>query len=378
MKQSGGWTLSWQGTGIPDSEFPGATTIGKALADASGDNAMISKDGNYTDKPDVAVVVFGEDPYAEFQGDVPDLIFRDKADNLALLRKYRADGIKTVAVFLSGRPMWVNMHLNVSDAFVAAWLPGSEGGGVADVLFGKVDFKGKLPFSWPKLATQNVLNVGDKNYDPLFAYGYGLSYKNPGRLGRLSEEMGLGVSFDLPAGTMFESGKTGKNLDFYTIENGALLKLKNGIGTNGDSVRSFAVDRNQQEDSRRFVWSEGGVAAVAIAANVPVDLSRETNGAIAIEIDFRVDALGDGAVKLIALAEGLQLIGTGLDVTTQLRSAQGKGWQTLSVPLSCFAKAGMDMSKVKIPLSVNTSANLDLSISRIALGTSNVGMVSCP
>jgi beta-glucosidase len=137
VKQSGGWTLSWQGTGLPDSEFPGATTIGNALVDASGGNATISKDGNYSQKPDVAVVVFGEDPYAEFQGDVPDLIFRDKADNLALLKKYRADGIKTVAVFLSGRPLWVNSHINASDAFVAAWLPGSEGGGVADVLFGK-------------------------------------------------------------------------------------------------------------------------------------------------------------------------------------------------------------------------------------------------
>ncbi|MGH8335837.1 MAG: glycoside hydrolase family 3 protein, partial [Gammaproteobacteria bacterium] len=117
MKQSGGWTLSWQGTGLPDSEFPGAITIGKALADANGGRSTISTDGSYAEKPDVAVVIFGEDPYAEFQGDVSDLMFRDKADNLALLKKYQADGIKTVAVFLSGRPLWVNGHINASDAF---------------------------------------------------------------------------------------------------------------------------------------------------------------------------------------------------------------------------------------------------------------------
>lgn len=378
MKQSGGWTLSWQGTGLPDSEFPGATTIGKALMDAGGADAVITKDGNYTRKPDVAVVVFGEDPYAEFQGDVPDLIFRDRSDNLALLKKYKADGIKTVAVFLSGRPMWVNSHLNASDAFVAAWLPGSEGGGVADVLFGKADFKGTLPFSWPKLATQYVLNVGDANYDPLFAYGYGLSYQRPGKVGLLSEESGLPPGSDLPVGTWFERGKTGQSLDFYNATGSSLERLQNGIGSNNDLLRAFAVDRNRQEDSRRFLWLGGGNATVALAGTAPLDLSREANGAVAVEIDYRVDALGQGPVKLIAFNEGLKPAGTGLDVTAQFAAARGKGWQTMSVPLSCLAKSGLDIAKAQVPLAITTSVNFDLSISRIALGTSNAGLVACP
>lgn len=377
-KQSGGWTLSWQGTGLPDSEFPGATTIGKALVDASGGNAVITKDGNYTQKPDVVVVVFGEEPYAEFQGDVPDLIFRDKSDNLALLKKYRSEGIKTVAVFLSGRPMWVNSHINASDAFVAAWLPGSEGGGVADVLFGKADFKGTLPFSWPKLATQYVLNVGDKNYDPLFAYGYGLSYKKSATVGILSEVSGLAPGSELPVGTWFERGKTAQSLDFYMALDGTLEKLRNGVGTNGDRLRAFAVDRNRQEDSRRFLWLGGGNATVALAGTAPLNLSRETNGAVAVEIDYRVDAIGDGAIKLIGFNEGLKPAGTGLDITSQFKAAHGKGWQTMSVPLSCFAKAGLDMTKAQVPLSISTSVTLDLSISRVALGTSTTGMVPCP
>jgi beta-glucosidase len=379
MKQSGGWTLSWQGTNLPDSEFPGATTIGKALLDASGGKAVVSKDGQYADKPDVAVVVFGEDPYAEFQGDVPDLIFRDKSDNLALLKKYKAEGIKTVAVFLSGRPLWVNNHINAADAFVAAWLPGSEGGGVADVLFGKADFKGKLPFSWPKLATQYVLNIGDKGYDPLFAYGYGLSYARTTKVGVLSDVSGLAPGADLPVGTWFERGKTASAYALYLSSAGTLVKAEAGAAaTENGWIKSMAVDRNRQEDSRRFLWSGAGNASVAVAGNGLVDLSRETNGAVAIEIDYRVDALGDGAVKMVPFNEGMKPAGTGLDITTQLRGAQGKGWQTLSVSLSCFAKAGLDMTKVQVPLSISTSAKLDLAISRIALGTSNAGMINCP
>ena len=117
---------------------------------------------------------------------------------LEMLRTLKAAGIPTVSVFLSGRPMWVNPELNASDAFVAAFLPGGEGGGIADVLFrdaaGKVrhDFHGKLSYSWPKRADQTPLNRGDADYDPLFAYGYGLTYADNGDLQQLSEERPAG------------------------------------------------------------------------------------------------------------------------------------------------------------------------------------------
>ena len=378
MKQSGGWTLSWQGTGLPDSEFPGATTIGKALVGASGGKATISTDGSYSVKPDVAVVVFGEDPYAEFQGDVPDLMFRDRSDNLELLKKYKIEGVKTVAVFLSGRPMWVNNHLNASDAFVAAWLPGSEGGGVADVLFGKNDFKGKLPFSWPKLATQYVLNVGDKGYDPLFAYGYGLTYAKPGKVAMLSENSGLAAGADLPVGTWFERGKTAPNLDFYSGVGSAAYRLKPGVGTSADSLRIFAVDRNRQEDSRRIVWTGNSEALLVLSANAPLDLSRETNGAVAIEVDYKVDAVGDGPVRLLAYGSELQPSDEGINIEAQLKTAKGNGWQTLSIPLSCFAKTGLDMGRLQSPAAIKSGSVLDVTVSRIALGTSAKGMVACP
>src|SRR5690606_21624181 len=123
-KQNGGWTLTWQGTGVTNAHFPNAQSIYAGIAQAvkaAGGTATLSVSGDYKTKPDVAIVVFGEDPYAEFQGDVDTLEYKpgDKSD-LALLKKLRAQNIPVVSVFLSGRPMWVNPELNASDAFVAA------------------------------------------------------------------------------------------------------------------------------------------------------------------------------------------------------------------------------------------------------------------
>ncbi len=175
-KQCGGWTISWQGTGNSRGDFPNGETIFEAISKtvlAAGGKAVLSVDGAYKGrKPDVAIVVFGENPYAEFQGDISTLEYQPgtKTD-LALLRKLRAAGIPVVSVFLSGRPLYVTPEINASNAFVAAWLPGSEGAGVADMLFAGADgkpahdFSGKLSFSWPKAPNQTSLNVGDTQYD---------------------------------------------------------------------------------------------------------------------------------------------------------------------------------------------------------------------
>jgi beta-glucosidase len=378
MKQSGGWTLTWQGTGLKREDFPGATTIGQALVTAAGaGNAVISADGSYAAKPDVAVVVFGEDPYAEFQGDIPDLRFRDKANNLELLRRYRAAGIRTVAIFLSGRPLWVNPYLNASDAFVAAWLPGSEGGGVAHVLFGKADFRGKLSFSWPRRADQFSLNIGGTGYDPLFAYGYGLSYAKPGTVGTLSEASGLTDASDQQAGTWFSGGKAAAGTELFLGAGGKSATIGTGsVATENGWVRSMAVDRNAQEDSRRFVWSGQGLASVSLRFPAPTDLLRETNGALAIELDLRVGAMNTRDAKLFVYSKSTP-DGFGIDITKALGSTMGKGWQTISIPLSCFAKAGADMSMVDLPFSLTSSGPLDLSVSRIALGSSADGIVTC-
>jgi beta-glucosidase len=170
--QCGGWTITWQGQGGATK----GTTILAALRNAAGRGTQVtfSKDGAGATGADVGVVVVGEPPYAEFKGDRQDLsLSKEDLDTIAAVKKA---GVPLVVVVLSGRPVIVNDALAQADALVAAWLPGSEGDGVADVLFGDYRPTGKLPFTWPRAMSQLPINVGDAAYDPLFPYGYGLTY----------------------------------------------------------------------------------------------------------------------------------------------------------------------------------------------------------
>jgi len=171
--QCGGWTISWQGeSGAPTT---GGTTILAALRAAAGaDRVTYARDGLGAAGADVAVVVVGETPYAEYKGDRDDLSL-SKDDRAALANAKKA-GVPVVLVVVSGRPLILGDAVDMADAVVAAWLPGTEGQGVADVLFGDYKPTGKLPFSWPRSMDQIPINVGDAKYDPLFAYGFGLTY----------------------------------------------------------------------------------------------------------------------------------------------------------------------------------------------------------
>jgi beta-glucosidase len=186
-KQAGGWSITWQNRGEnTNADFVGATSIYEGIRQvvtAGGGTATLSVDGSFADPPDVAIVVFGEEPYAEMQGDIETLSFSARfPEPVQLLQRLQATGIPVVSVFLSGRPLWVNPELDASTAFVAAWLPGSEGAGVADVLFraddGGIDydFTGTLSFSWPNEPLQSPLNRNDPEYAPRFPYGYGMTY----------------------------------------------------------------------------------------------------------------------------------------------------------------------------------------------------------
>jgi beta-glucosidase len=194
-KQSGGWTIDWQGT-EPNQDFPHAESVYAGIrraVSAAGGIAVLSPNGDFHTRPDVAVVVFGENPYAEGAGDVATLEYSpaDKRD-LALLRRLHAADVPVVAVFLSGRPLWMNAELNAVDSFVAAWLPGPEGGGIADVLLRaadgtvRYDFRGKLPFSWPRSPRPPTVD-GGPGEAPLFAFGYGLTYQDDGYVAELPE-----------------------------------------------------------------------------------------------------------------------------------------------------------------------------------------------
>ena len=171
--QCGGWTITWQGqSGTPTT----GTTILAALRAAAGKGTEVAyaKDGGGAAGADAAVVVVGETPYAEMLGDREDLALA-KEDLDAIANVKRA-GIPLVVVIVSGRPLILGDGLDTADAVVAAWLPGTEGAGVADVLFGDYRPTGKLSFSWPRSMGQVPVNVGDAKYSPQFPFGFGLTY----------------------------------------------------------------------------------------------------------------------------------------------------------------------------------------------------------
>ena len=376
-KQAGGWTLNWQGTGTTRKDFPNADSIYEGIAQqakAAGGEAILAVDGKYTQKPDVAVVVFGENPYAEFQGDLQTLLYKpgDDAD-LALIKRLKAEGIPVVAVFLSGRPLWMNREINAADAFVAAWLPGSEGAGIADVLLRKADggvqhdFKGKLSFSWPRTATQYANNVGQEGYDPLFAFGFGLTYADKGDLAALPEDSG--VSGDEGAtGVFFARGDAGSGmaLRLEGADGQGVTVTKVPEALDGELLKVTGVDHLAQEDARRLAWSGKGEAVAALQSHTALDLQRESNGDVMLLTTLRVDAApsgdawlsvgcGTGCTARVALAPTLATLPVGQ-------------WTRVGVPLKCLAKAGADVAKLDRPWSVGTAGTMTISVSRVALG----------
>jgi beta-glucosidase len=172
--QCGGWTISWQGSS--GAITSGGTTILQAVRGAvqGGASVTYAVDGSGAAGADVGVVVIGETPYAEGYGDRSDLSL--SAADVAAVQAVKRAGVPVVVVLVSGRPMILDAILGDADAIVAAWLPGTEGPGVADVLFGDYAPTGRLSHSWPRRMSQLPINGGDASYDPLFAYGYGLTY----------------------------------------------------------------------------------------------------------------------------------------------------------------------------------------------------------
>jgi beta-glucosidase len=178
--QCGGWTISWQGS--PGRPTDGTTVLEAIKKAAPKAPVTFSKTGDATSRADVAVVVIGETPYAEMKGDRSDLSL-DPAD-VAAVKQAKKAGMRVVAVLFSGRPLILEPILDDVDALIAAWLPGTEGDGIADVLFGAYNPTGKLSVTWPKSMAQMPINVGptgEKPKDALFDYGFGLSYAAPKR-----------------------------------------------------------------------------------------------------------------------------------------------------------------------------------------------------
>ena len=183
QRQCAGWTVDWQGLGT-NPGAPGVTTGTTILTGiqtiAGAGNVTYSVDGTLaTDGATHVVVVLSEAPYAEEHGDATDLDLASRTPDVPLLQAAHDSGLPVVAVILSGRPLIIEPYLGLANAWVAAWLPGSEADALADVLFGRYKPSGKLSHSWPKTMAQIPINVGDADYEsdpPLFPFGHGLTY----------------------------------------------------------------------------------------------------------------------------------------------------------------------------------------------------------
>jgi beta-glucosidase len=166
----GGWTITWQGK---SGETTKGTTVLAALKKAASGQVTSSRDGSGASGATVGIAVIGETPYAEMNGDTKDL--RLAAQDVAAVKKLKQAGIPVVAVIVSGRPMVVDEILGDADAIVAAWWPGTEGDGVADVLFGTYKPTGKLSFTWPSGASTSYKR-GDAGLKVLYPFGHGVGY----------------------------------------------------------------------------------------------------------------------------------------------------------------------------------------------------------
>lgn len=355
-KQTGGWSVNWQGTGNTMADFPGATTIWMGIdtaVSAAGGKAILSVDGAYDQKPDVAIIVFGEDPYAEMQGDIQhQLLKAGDTRDLELLKRLQSQGIPVVSLFVTGRPMWINRELNLSDAFMVVWQPGTEGAGVADVIFNGINgelnhpVKGRLSFSWPKRPDQGPLNWGDENYEPLFAYGFGLAYGELDLLKDNLPEEGISLEESSNVLELFNRRPLGAYQVMLEGKNNDRVLLNGNIAS-VSTLSVSCVDRDVQEDARRVIWNGEGEGLVAISNQNRQVLSSYYESNSSLLFDVKVDsAPEDQAWVRIGCGPSCY---SQVEITRELREIVGGGWKTLSVDLICYPDAGTDFGLKRTP-----------------------------
>jgi beta-glucosidase len=396
--QSGGWTIDWQGDQNSNADFPGATSVYagiKAAVTRGGGSAVLSRDGSFTQKPDVAVVVFGEQPYAEFEGDRETLEYspNDKRD-LSLLRRLRASGVPTVGIFISGRPMWVNPEINASDAFIAAWLPGSEGEGIADVLFrspdGSVpfDFTGRLAFSWPLTAMPVTFDAGavhpaaagaaEQATGALYASGFGLDYReSPAAAITLGEDARIAPDFRAPRGSLFHAAHPTAPWSLFLADGGAEVHLTNSQQASPHGVVRVAIA--PVGAVANWNGTQAGMLRISGRAS---DFGHRARDGEVVELHYRVDHAPAGAVS-VGMRCTDPLCGTErgamLDVTKTFRAARIGAWENLVIPVSCVAATGADLSKVEVPFAVEASGEFGVTISEVQLRSdARLARTPCP
>jgi beta-glucosidase len=394
--QCGGWTIDWQGDHNSNSDFPGATSIFagiRAAVEAAGGHAVFSADGSFRQRPTAAIVVYGEGPYAEFEGDRETLALADADAHLKLLRRLHAAGIPVVSVLLSGRPLWINRELNLSDALVAAWLPGSEGAGIADLLLKPVgaapqtDFTGRLGFSWPGTALPVRFAADGRVGGELFARGFGLSLHSQREVGTLPEDPG--VQALSPQDSLFADGHVVAPWSVYVEDPTAAVRLTmNEQPTPRRTLSAVLADHNL-----RVTWSGNAVGELRIGGRA-ADVTERAQQGDALIIRYRVVAPPTEPVTLGMRCEApygtrppldtrapvrdWRLCGTrngvGVDITRSLQTAPPGSWQSLTVPLRCLS-ADADLRHVNAPFAVASAGRLTLELRAVRIARADA---ACP
>jgi len=378
-KQSGGWTISWQGTGNENGDFPGGSSIFdgiQAQVEKAGGSAELQPDGTFQQTPDVAIVVFGENPYAEGAGDIESIEYqRGNKRDLALLKRLQDQGIPVVSVFLTGRPLWINAELNASDAFVVAWLPGSEGSAVADVLFtdskGNIqhDFTGKLSYSWPALDDQVVLNKGDKPYAPLFEYGFGLSYGDKSTVSLTLNEVAAHplIKDNNQPMTLF-STVAQSDLAFFLGDQAswAVPVATSVVTTQGsDNLTLRTENMTVQEDARELTWRGKSLARAYLGWSEPKTIAEYQASQSALTLEIKVVQGPAGRVALGMLC-GDDCHGS-VDMQSTLAALPRNEWHKVSVDLQCLVNAGAELTNITAPFMLESADAVTLSVANIRL-----------
>jgi len=357
-KASGGWTLSWQGVGHTNDEFPNGQSILQGIEEAvneGGGKVIYSATGDASIETDIVIAVYGEDPYAEFQGDRENLDFVPNGFDVSKLEEFKNKGIPVVSVFLSGRPLWTNTEMNQSDAFVAAWLPGSEGGGISDLLFRRdpsYDFTGRLSFSWPSTA------VASENTSPLFPLGYGLSYNDTETIAELSEVSGLEDAEVVSTGVFYAKGLPVEPWGLW-LNTGDLDKQIASYPTSVGGLIVSKTDYRAQEDALRINWTKTDGDQLRISSAAPSNMARQANGAM--ELTFAAKSFAGDAVVQIGMCNP----DTPCDKSLTINISGD--WREYRISLSCFGDLGVDMTNITSALTMTAESGVDIGLGNIRL-----------
>lgn len=392
--QAGGWSLTWQGTDTDNADYPNARTVLDGIRAVLGaDHVIDGKDGamDAAGNFDAVIAVIGESPYAETNGDIvaSDNVAHSRRhpEDLALLQAAKATGKPVIAVFLSGRPLYTNDLMNLAQAFVAAWLPGTEGEGVADMLFagadGKpaYDFRGTLTFPWPGQACPPPSSRPDPAQPPQFPVGYGLRLGDRKPVGTLpvripaacaaASTLAIFNRADIPPFALqLAAGSETRAL-------GSDLNAAIEFPQRKPALRVETMQVNLQQDAKRVTWLAPATFRAVNPSRNNLAAFAQANGALQFDV---VVATAPTAPVMLSMGCGPGC-GAELDIGATLRGDAPGTRHTITAPLACFAAGGLDLAGVDVPFAIEASPPFSAAFTdiRIAAGAATAAdALACP